>query len=263
MRTAGVLAGAVMLLVALPGTAGAVVSLSANTAVVTSTPDTYTFSTRLQYWSVVAVQPSAGADFDLQVSDGAGAPLVGSYWGSGVTDFVAVNSTGGARPLGGYRAQVTHFSGTGVYDVMFWEKRVVFGVPTDPVGGVATALGLQYGWPAAAYMIYLRQGQGFRVNESDYTQVFLAGSTPGVPSTYVRSRSQLANAYVIADNVPAANGAHCRVFQATSAGWYSLIIVFTGGYEPPPYNGGLAVFPQRYDPSQGDTLTNCPVPQVP
>jgi hypothetical protein len=254
---------ACLLVIAMPGMASASTALLPVTPVVTATPDTFTFSTSLQYWSVVAVQPTAGADFDLRLLDGSGTLLTGSYAGAGVTDLVAINSTGLARPLGAYQAQVTHFSGTGQYDVMFWEKRVVFDVPTDPIGGTATALGIHYGWPAAAFMIYLQQGQGFRVNLSSETQVFLAGSTPGVASTFLRTRSDLANAYVIADNVPAPNGAHCRVFQATYAGWYSLIVIFTGPLVPPPFNGGLAVFPQRYNPSLGDKLTDCPNPQVP
>ncbi len=263
VTVAGALAGVVALLVALPGTAVAATQLPADTSVLTSMPDDYAFHTALPYWSVVAVQPSAAADFDLVLYDGSGNPLAGSYWGTGATDFVAINSTGGARALGDYRAGVTHYSGTGQYNVMFWEKRVVFPVPTDPAGGAATALALHYGWPVSAYMIYLGQGQGFRVNLSSGTQVFLAGSTPGVPGTYVRTRSQLANAYVIADDIPSPTGAHCRVFRATTAGWYSLIVVFTDPYQTPPYNGGLAVFPQRYDPGLGDTLNDCPAPQVP
>ncbi len=259
-RRAIVVAAATAALLAPAGAAAATTALPANTPVVTSTADTYGFSTFLQYWSAVAVQPAAGVDFDLKLLDGSGTLLTGSYWGTSSTDVIAINSTGGARPPAAYQAQVTHFSGTGQYDVMFWEKRIVFPVPTDPAGGISTALALHYGWPVAAYMIYLGANQGFRVYSDDDVRPMLAGSTPGVPSTYLRTRSDLANAYVIADNVPSPSGAHCRVFRATTAGWYSLILIWTVPMQPPPYNGGLAVFPQRYDPSKGDTLTACPVP---
>jgi hypothetical protein len=247
-------------LVAFPPSAAASTALPVNTPVITSAADTYTFGTTLMYWSAVAVQPTAGADFDLRLLDGSGSPVAGSYWGAGATDVIAINSTGGARPLGPYQAQVTHYSGTGQYDVMFWEKRVVFVLPTDPVGSTATALGLHYGWPVAAYMIYLLPGQSFRVYSDSSVRVFLAGSTPGVPSTYLRTRSDLAYAYVIADNVPSPGGGYCRVFQATAAGWYSLILIWNVPLQPPPYDGGLAVFPQRYNPAQGDTLSDCPAP---
>jgi hypothetical protein len=94
-------------------------------------------------------------------------------------------------------------------------------------------------------------------------EVLLAGSTPGVPGTAVRTRSQLQGAYVIADHVPAVNGAFCRYFKVPTAGWYSVVLLWNSPLTPPPYDGGSAVFPQRYDPSLGDTTTTCPVPNVP
>ena len=255
---------AVAALVAGAVPAQASTALPANTTVVTGTSDSYGFGTALPYWSAVAVRPGAGTDFDLRLSDaGTGTLLASSLWGVGQTDVIAVNSNAGYRPLGSYLARVSQYSGTGSYAVSFFEKRLVMPVPTDPVGSTSTAWGINHSQTVTATQIYLQPGQGFRVYTGDSVRVFLAGSTPGAPATAVRTRSQLENAYVVADHVPAGNGAWCRVFVAPSAGWYSMILIWNSPWAPPPYNGGNAVFPQRYNPALGDTLTDCPVPQVP
>lgn len=241
----------------------AAVVLTPNTATVTNTPGQYQFATYLQYWSVIALRPVAGADYDLQLLDAGSNPLASSVWGMGATDLVAINSTSGYRPLGGYLTNVTKYSGSGDYAVMFWEKRQVMSVPTDPVGNTSTALALNYAWPVSATMVYLQANQGFRVHHDSSTRVYLAGSTPGVPSSGLRNRSSLENAYVVADNVPSPSGGVCRVFVAPTPGWYSVITIWNTPLTPPPYNGGVAVFPQRYDPTLGDTLSQCPQPAIP
>jgi hypothetical protein len=260
MRRRLLAGGAVLTAVlALPTPAYAATTLAPTVPVVASAADRYPFTTTLSYWSAVAVRPAAGADYDLDLLDQAF--LAGSYWGAGATDVIAINSN--ARPLGGYTANVTRYSGTGNYSVMFWQKREVMAVPTDPRGSTATALGLPFAWPVYSIQVYLQANQGLRVYRGADTRVFLAGSTAGQPSTYVRTRSQLENAYVVADNVPSPGGGVCRVFVAPAAGWYALILIWNTPLTPPPYNGGQAVFPQRYNPALGDTLTDCPAPQVP
>lgn len=236
-------------------------TIAANTPVVTSTPGTYDFFTDLSYWSVVAVRPAAGVDDDLQLLSPSGTMLASSAYGSTNTDFIAINSNYPFQALGGYSAKVVQYSGSGQYALMFWERRQTIPLPTSPIGGISTALALNFAWPVSANQIWMEQGQGFRVNYNpSTTKVFLAGSTPGQPSTGLRTRSALENAYVAADNIPSSNGSVCRVFIAPSTGWYSIITVWTTAYTPPPYNGGAAVFPQRYNPAMGDTLTQCPSP---
>jgi len=39
------------------------------------------------------------------------------------------------------------------------------------------------------------------------------------------------------------------------------MLIWATPWSLPPYNGGHAAFPQRYDPSQGDKLTDCPTPK--
>ena len=265
LRNLAVCAATVIVVVTATSTpAYATTALAPNTFLLATAPETYTFSTTLAYWSAIAVRPGPGLDQDLQLRDSVGNILANSTWGTGATDVIVINSTAGARPLGGYRATATKYSGSGTYSVMFREIRAVFPVPTNPIGNTDTALPIRFDAPVAAYMIYLAAGQGFRIHTGSATAVYLAGSTAGVPSTYVRTRSQLQNAYVVADNVPSADGyGYCRVFVAPTAGWYSAILVWTTPWAPPPFNGGHAVFPQRYNPALGDTLTQCPAPQIP
>lgn len=247
-------------LVAVPSIAAAVTALPPRTPVAAVAADSYSFTTTLpSYWTAVAVRPQAGVDYDLTLVDPAtGGVLASSVWGGTATDVIAINS--GYRPPGSYLANVAKYSGNGVYAVMFWELREVMGVPTSPTGGTSTAIGLSFANPVRTMQVYVLAGQGFRVYHSDDLRVYLAGSTAGVPSTYVRNRSALENAYVIADNVPSPAGGSCRVFQVPATGWYSMVLIWNTPWTPPPYNGGLAAFPQRYNPSMGDTLADCPAP---
>lgn len=264
LRTLVVTGAVVAAVVALPPVAHAATVLSPQAPLLSSaTSANYSVTTTLPYWTAVAVRPAPGVDYDLRLYDGStGALLSSSVWGGSATDVIAINSN--FRPLGSYLANVYRYSGSGIYSVMFFQDRAVMPVPTDPVGSTATAIGINFDWTVSATQIYLRQNQGFRVHHGSDVGVFLAGSTPGVPSTYLRNRSALANAYVIADNVPSPGGGLCRTFLAPAEGWYSMILVWNTPWEaPPPYVGGHAVFPQRYDPALGDKLTDCPFPNVP
>lgn len=238
-------------------------TLQPNTPVKLGAAGSFGVTTSLPYWSAVALRPEAGTDYDLRVVDPAtGLTLAGSGYAAGRTDIVAINSTGGHRPLGNYLVRVSHYSGSGGYALEFVEQRVVIGVPTDPVGYQYQGVGLNFAHTATTAMIYLRGGQGFRVYQSDQVRAFLAGSTPRVPGTDVLGRSQLEHAFVVADHVPSPDpyGGYCRVFQVPTTGWYSLMLVWNSPWEPPPYDGGSAVVPQRYDPALGDTLSDCPKP---
>jgi len=261
-RTARTVAAgaAVAALVAIPAVAAAVVALPPRTPVVAGAADSYSFATTLpSYWTAVAVRPQSGVDYDLSLVDPAtGGVLSSSIWGGSATDLIAINS--GYRPPGSYLGNVSKYSGSGVHSVMFWENREVMGVPTSPTGGTSTAIGLNFAWPVRTMQVYMQAGEGFRVNHHTDMRVYLAGSTPGVPSTYIRNRTSLENAYVVADNVPSPTGSVCRVFQVPSTGWYSVILIWNTPWTTPPYNGGFAAFPQRYSPSLGDPLNACPAP---
>ena len=96
----------------LPGIASADVALAAGEPVQGADDETFTFDhPGDQAFSVVAVQPDADTDWDLDVSTGAGVPLVSSTFGTGATDFVVVDSGGG------YAAGVRRFAGPGPYTV--------------------------------------------------------------------------------------------------------------------------------------------------
>jgi hypothetical protein len=114
-RRAGVAAAAIAVVLLQSQAAYASTSL-ADGAVVNTNAATadYTFNTTSYYWSVVAL--STTVDYDLRLYDSNGTPLGSSTYGTGVTDFVAINSN--LRPLGSYRATVNHFAGTGSYYVL-------------------------------------------------------------------------------------------------------------------------------------------------
>jgi hypothetical protein len=92
-----------------------------NTPLTRPTPPSsghnYQFQTTVVFWSVVAIRPPAGSDYDLTLFEDAGQTRsVGqSVLGPGTIDFVAVDSN--HRPLGSYYPRVTAFAGTGEYQI--------------------------------------------------------------------------------------------------------------------------------------------------
>jgi hypothetical protein len=94
------------------------------------------------------------------------------------------------------------------------------------------------------------------------TKAFLAGSTAGQAGTYVRSRPDVENAYVIADGAHGSNGATCRMFEVPTTGWYAVVGVFTApvGVDVTPGAEGTGFVVQRYDPDLGEALYDCPDP---
>ncbi|MHA3701447.1 IPT/TIG domain-containing protein [Jatrophihabitans sp. YIM 134969] len=83
----------------------------------------YSATTTRNYWSAVAVRPQDGSDSDLILYDDAAqsSVLASSGYTSTTTDFVAVNSNSGVRPLQTYFPRVNRFAGTGNYTVGFYQ----------------------------------------------------------------------------------------------------------------------------------------------
>lgn len=107
-----VVAAAVAVLFAVgftPGVARAATGLGDGQVRVARVAQDYTYRTFRPGWSVVAVQPDVTADWDLTLRDGGGTALASSLLGTGRTDFVAVDSNVGRRPLGAYTAAVTQY----------------------------------------------------------------------------------------------------------------------------------------------------------
>lgn len=103
-------------------------------------PHNYSATTTRGYWSAVAVRPADGSDSDLALyNDYAQTQVLGtSSYGGTTTDFVAVNSNSGARPLQTYYPRVTAFTGTGNYTVEYVQGNTTFSLGTTTIATDST-----------------------------------------------------------------------------------------------------------------------------
>ncbi len=97
-----------------------------NAAVLTrrtpSPPQNFRYTTTSQRWSVMAIRPPQGFDYDLRLfgtADLAGAPLSTSTAGGSAVDLVAIDSNPGRRALGTFYPQVYQYAGAGDYVLKF------------------------------------------------------------------------------------------------------------------------------------------------
>lgn len=91
----------------------------------------FRFTTTSQRWSVMAIRPPSGSDYDVRLygtSDLAASPLATSTTGISSPDFVVVDSSPGKRALGTFYPQVTQYSGTGQYDLKFVQATFTIGI---------------------------------------------------------------------------------------------------------------------------------------
>jgi hypothetical protein len=213
---AAVVAGST--LVAPPGVAGAAVAVVALTSKVpvTATGGLYSATTGHNYWSVVAVYPPATQDYDLYLNDANGNLLASSTYGSGVVDFVAIDSN--HRPLGTYQATVRPFGGaTGPYTVEFADPGTIL-----PRNGT-TCCGEEYVFANGDFVtindVYLSAGTEYGLQNAFHGELFLMGDDPANASTWVRGR-----AAAVAHTSEVPSGAYgCALYRAPRSGWYGLI----------------------------------------
>jgi hypothetical protein len=223
----------------------------------------YTFNTISDYWSIVAVATTA--DYDLSLYDVGGALLGSSTYGTGVTDFIAINSN--LRPLGSYVATVTHFAGTGSYYVEQRQGHTTTFLPVPDNDGVTGA-----GDPDLAFAIvnsqdvisvsdiYLQAGQQYWVNVPATSGYFyMLESNPNDPSTYIRTRGQA----TAIPNTRYAEG--CTLYTANYTGWHGLVEVNSTMPYPSNPQEGEANALDGYDPSRPNTCPqrNFPGPTPP
>ncbi|GHJ49215.1 hypothetical protein Cs7R123_65570 [Catellatospora sp. TT07R-123] len=248
-----------LLVAALPGVAQAAVSLADGAVVAASAPETYLYTTGNYYWSVAAVQPAVPGGTDLTLNDGTGAILATSIMPGSRTDFTAVNSNSGFRPLGRYQAVAT---GTGSYWVQQRSGAAIVNLPpithsgstgpSDPDLAFATLVDHDI---VSIADIWLTSGQQFWAATSGAgSHVFLLSSTAGVPGTYVRNRTAAASSQTI----EYVDG--CTRYTATATGWHALVVI--GDRAPVTHvpTQGVAYALKRVDPA---TPNSCPVRNFP
>jgi hypothetical protein len=226
-------------------------------------PVIYTFSTTTHYWSVIGVATTV--DYDLALLDSSGNQLAASNYGTGVTDFIAINNN--LRPLGSYSASVTHYSGTGSFWVQQVQGHSVTTLPASANDGVSGP-----GDPDLAFSavnsnnvvsvsdIYLTAGQKFWVNDpTTGVNFFLLESNPADSTTFIRTRAQATN--IAGTRV--AQG--CTLYTANYTGWHGWVEVNPQQpYATNPQEGTANAI-VAYDPARPNTCPqrNFPSPTPP
>lgn len=251
------LGGALLLVLALPGVASASVALPDGAVVYGSTGNDYTFSTTTTYWSVVGVQPRTG-DVDLVLYSGATA-LNSSLWGTLKTDFVAINSNSGFRPLGAYHATVNPYSGSAAHAVQQQQGHDVITLPNPAYDGVTGAEDTDITFAVlsdddviSVADIYLQAGQKFWSTTTDAgNSLYLLESNPSSSATFTRSRTQAGGAtHAVVDG--------CTLYTATYTGWHGLAVVDDRWPSAP--GAGIAYALHKWNPAKP---TTCPVKNFP
>lgn len=183
----------------------------------------FRYDTRHEAWSVVAVRPPAGADDDVTLFDDRAQTqrLEESLLGVDVTDFVAVDSTAGRRPLGDYYPRMHRVSGTGAYTIELADSGQTL------VDTAKRQMGT--GDVAAVWNSCLTAGQQvtFTVTPGDPSQdaeLFVVSSTAGAPATYVRDRASAATAAATGAGQP-----ESLAYTAPADGCVGVIIVNRAG----------------------------------
>ncbi|MBB5868206.1 hypothetical protein F4553_001585 [Allocatelliglobosispora scoriae] len=251
-----------LMVLAIPGVAAASVPLSNDSTTYSTTPQSYTYSTTNTYWSVVALQSPTTGDFDLALS-GNGVALGTSTQGTGRTDFIAVNSNSGYRPIGRYLATVTNYSGSGTYTIerSTGTNTIVLPAITHPGSSGASDPDLAFAVLADHDIVsiadmWLTAGQAFWATTPTAGQhLYLIKSTAGTPSTYVRNRVAAASG----QSVAVIDG--CTKYTPTVTGWHALVLVDDREPElPQTPPDGIAHALKLVDPATPNT---CPVKNFP
>ena len=252
---------AVVTVLAVPGIAWAGGTLTSGAITSATTAQSFNYTTNTDYWSVVAIQPTATSDYDLTLYNAGGAKLAISQYNAGATDFVAVDSNSGTEPFGNYTASVSQYT-AGQYWIQAQYGAHEITLPTPTHHGTTgfsdpdiTYADLNSNNIVSISDIYLTAGQSFwAVSTDDTNSLFLLEATPGTASTYVQGR---AAAYQDQHTQTIDN---CTLYTAKQTGWHALVLI--GDRAPVTTNPqqGNAIGLHQYDPTQPNY---CPLADFP
>ena len=183
----------------------------------------FSYSTSTIYWSVVALRPPSGTDYDFSLYDERAQTtfLGSSAFGASMVDFVAVDSN--LRALGDYYPRAQLWSGYGNYQI-----ELAQGSATLPVG--STTITMASTNVVAVRDTYLTAGVPVTLTVTpgvgtQNPELFLMGSDPANSSTWVRPRSS-------AVSLSTANGpgvAETLTYTPTRTGWFGVVVVNAAG----------------------------------
>jgi hypothetical protein len=188
-------------------------------------PHNFSFNTTSIYWSVVALRPPAGNDYDLQLYDDRpqGAFLNSSAFGGSTVDFIAVDSN--LRALGDYYPRAQFFAGGGgSYQLELAQGTNTIGVGTPVTVGMGTNN------VAHVRDTFLTAGVAytFRVTTSNAAQnpeLFLMGDDPANAASFVAPRS-----FAVASSTAGGAGvAEQFTYTPTRTGWFGLVLINASG----------------------------------
>ncbi|HEX6683639.1 MAG TPA: hypothetical protein VF062_12630 [Candidatus Limnocylindrales bacterium] len=120
----------------------------------------FRYTTTTQRWSVMAIRPPSGADYDLRLFasfDLSGIPLATSTMGASNPDFVVIDSNPGRKPLGTFYPQVYRYSGSGAYDLKYVQASFTAGI------GQAVSVGMTAGNPVAVWETVIAAGAAVKI----------------------------------------------------------------------------------------------------
>jgi hypothetical protein len=184
----------------------------------TPTPHNFSYNTNTVYWSVVAVRPPAGADYDLTVYDDRNQTvfLGSSAYGSSTIDFVAVDSN--RRALGDYYPRVNQFAGSGTYTVQLAQGASVLNTGSSTVSmGSANVVLVRDAFLTAGVPVTLSVAP---TNVGQDPELFLMGDDPASSGTWVRGRpNALASS---SGNGPGVT--ETITFTPTISAWYGVVV---------------------------------------
>jgi hypothetical protein len=255
-------AAAVTLVVAAAQTASAGANLPSGAPVTGTVTTQYQYTASYGYWSVTAVVPTATSDFDLYLYDKNNSLLTSSTYGTGITDFAAVDSNSGTRTLPQvYNPQVKQYS-PGQYWVEAQYGATEVTIPAATHHGTTgfadpdiAFLSLNSNHVVSIADIYLTAGQSFwATTPSAASQMYLLEADTANPSTFVQNRVQA----TIRDHTQVVD--NCTRYTATTTGWHALVLVDDTPPATTSPQQGIAYGLHAYDASQPDY---CPMSGFP
>lgn len=177
----------------------------------------YKFQTSVDHWTVVAAKPIGRTDVNLHMfDDKAHTQLLStSSYGAGRTDFIAVDTH--HRPYGGYFPHVTTQAGTGSYRIELVTANPVFDDDDETVEVSASDVVIARDTWLSAGTEY-----AFGVGGVHGAIMYLVGSHPDIPSSWVRSRAEAI------DSTPI-GGFQVFSYTPTRSDWFAVVVTLPGG----------------------------------
>ena len=195
-------------------------------------PQNFRYTTTSHFWSVMAIRPPVGADYDLKLygtSDLSGSPLATSTTGSNSPDFVVIDSNPGRRALGTFYPQVYQFSGTGNYDLKYVQASSNAGI------GQTVSMFMSAGNPVAIWETVIGASANVKIELTQPVgtngELFLFCDTAS-SSTWVRGRPlatatapQTGGLETLTWAAPATEPGYCAVvlINKSGSGTYTVI----------------------------------------